>query len=188
MLGRLVEISVYIATSLDGFIARENGDLDWLMSAGGGGEGEDYGYKAFIDTVDVIVMGRNTYEKVLTFGDWPYGTKRLVIMSSSSPAIPEKIASSVEVTSSPPGELVARLDGQGVKHIYVDGGKTIQGFLRAGLISRLIITKIPVLIGRGIPLFGPLEVDIKLRHIQTRGYPSGFVQSEYEVAVYRDAA
>jgi len=178
-----VKVSVYIATSLDGFIARENGNLDWLPPSGGGEGGEDYGYKAFMDTVDVLVMGRNTYEKALTFGDWPYETKPVVILSSHSLTIPARIAESVESMSCTPKEVISRLAARGAKHVYVDGGKTIQGFLSAGLVNRLIITRIPVLIGSGVPLFGPLERDIKLLHIQTRQFSNGLVQSEYEVAV-----
>lgn len=175
-----MKASVYIATSLDGFIARENGEIDWL--GGGGAEaGEDYGYQKFIDSVDVLVMGRNTYEKVLTFDAWPFGDKQVVVLSSRSLDIPEQIARSVEIMSCSPGELVKRLAQRGVQHLYVDGGKTIQGFLEAGLIQRLIITTIPVLIGKGIPLFGPLAQDIKLRHIETRQFSTGLVQSEYEI-------
>src|SRR3972149_6345223 len=121
-----VKVSVYIATSLDGFIARENGNLDWLLPGGGGENREDYGYKAFIDTVDALVMGRNTYEKVLTFSDWPYGTKPVVVLSSRSLAIPAHIAKSVETISCTPTELVSRLAARGAKHLYIDGGKTIQ--------------------------------------------------------------
>jgi len=175
-----VRASVYIATSLDGFIARENGDLDWLVG-NSAGDGEDYGYKNFMDTVDVVVMGRNTYEKVMTFGEWPYGAKPVVVLSRRPLQIPEQIAQSVEAMSCPPAELVRRLSQRGAHHLYVDGGKTIQGFLDAGLIQHIIITRIPVLIGKGIPLFGPLASDIKLRHVETRQFPTGLVQSEYEV-------
>ncbi len=179
--------SVYIATSLDGFIARENGDLDWL---GGSGEevdqkdkspDEDYGYKEFMNSVDVLVMGRNTFDKVLSFGGWAYGDKPVVVLSSRSLEIPEHLTETVEAMSGTPEEVVARLSERGMTHLYIDGGETVQRFLRAGLIQRLIITRMPVLIGTGIPLFGPLEQDIKLRHVRTQGYPSGFVQSEYEV-------
>lgn len=174
-------MSVYIATSLDGFIARENGDIDWLSGGDSDGSDEDYGYKEFMDTVDVLVMGRNTYEKVLTFNEWPYGNKPVVVLSSGSVNIPERIAQSVESMSCSPAELVSQLSERGARHLYVDGGKTIQGFLDAGLIQQLIITRIPILIGRGIPLFGPLKRDIKLRHIETRQFASGLVQSKYEV-------
>ena len=175
-----MKASVYIATSLDGFIARSNGDLDWLGKSSEEGE-EDYGYKEFMDTVDVLVMGRNTYDKVLTFGQWPYGSKPVVVLSSRSLRIPGRIAECVETMSCAPAELVGRLAKRGAKHLYVDGGRTIQSFLDAGLIQRLIITRIPVLIGSGISLFGPIQRDIKLRHIETRRFSGGLEQSVYEV-------
>jgi dihydrofolate reductase len=167
---------------LDGFIARENGDLDWLPAGGGVSADEDYGYKTFMSTVDALVMGRHTYEKVRTFGDWPYGDKPVVVLSTRQLTIPPFLAKSVESMSGTPAEVLARLAARGARHLYVDGGKTIQLFLDAGAIQRLIITRIPVLIGQGIPLFGPLQRDVRLRHIETRQYASGLVQSEYEVA------
>ncbi len=177
-----MKTSVYIATSLDGFIARENGEIDWLPGGGSEESGEDYGYKEFMATVDILVIGRNTYEKVLTFSEWPYGNKPVVVLSGRSLRIPQHIAQSVEAMTCSPSELVGRLSGRGAKHLYIDGGKTIQGFLNAGLIQRLIITRIPILIGSGIPLFGPLVRDIKLRHIETRQFSDGLVRSTYEVA------
>ena len=175
-----VKASVYIATSLDGFIARENGDIDWLMGSDDAG-GEDYGYQAFMDSVDVLVMGRHSYEKVLSFGKWPYGDKLVVVLSSKPIAIPDDLAPTVEAKSCSPAELVEQLAARGAKHLYIDGGKTIQGFLKAGLIQQLIITRLPILIGSGIPLFGPLTEDITLRHLETRSFTSGFVQSRYEI-------
>lgn len=177
-----MKASVFIATSLDGFIARENGDLDWLPGVGAGEGGEDYGYKAFMGTVDVLVMGRNTYEKVLTFGDWPYGDKPVVVLSSRSLRIPSHLVRTVEAMSCSPSEVISRLSARNAKYLYIDGGKTIQGFLNAGLIRRFIITRIPILLGGGIPLFGPLTRDIKLRHIETRYFSNGLVQSTYEIA------
>jgi dihydrofolate reductase len=177
-----MKASVFIATSLDGYIARENGDIDWLSAADGEGSAEDYGYQEFIDSVDVLVMGRNSFEKVLTFGKWPYGNKQVVVLSSRLLKIPADIADSVEHKSSSPNELVKELSTRGAKHLYIDGGKTIQGFLTAGLIQQIIITRIPILIGNGIPLFGPLNKDIKLRHIETRTFASGLVQSRYEIS------
>ncbi len=176
-----LKASVYIATSLDGFIARENGDLDWLPAIENAPGGEDYGYKEFMDSVDVIVLGRNTYEKVLTFGGWPYGKKPVVVLSSRPVDIPTTIASSVTRTFGTPAEILTGLSEHGSKHAYVDGGKTIQRFLGAGLIQQLIITRIPVLIGNGIPLFGPLSRDIKFHHLETRQFPNGLIQSRYEV-------
>jgi dihydrofolate reductase len=181
-----VKASVYIATSLDGYIARSDGDIEWLSAASSDGSpgrsGEDYGYRAFLDTVDALVMGRRTYEKVLTFDEWPYGDLPVVVLSRGEVDVPERIAGTVEAMSGPPEELVGRLAERGATHLYVDGGATIQGFLAAGLIQQLIITRIPILLGEGIPLFGPLERDIRLRHLETRAYPNGLVQSRYEVA------
>jgi dihydrofolate reductase len=177
-----VKATVYIASSLDGYIARRDGAIDWLPEGGGeSAGGEDYGYKAFMATVDALVMGRHTYEKVLTFGAWPYGLKPVLVLSSGPVAIAPDIAATVESMAGTPAEVVARLAARGYRHLYVDGGQTIQRFLAAGLIDRLIVTRIPVLIGDGIPLFGHVPRDIPLRHVQTRSFASGLVQSEYEV-------
>ena len=173
--------SVYIATSLDGFIARKNGDLDWLPENEHDDSGEDYGYKAFMDSVDVLVMGRNTYEKVLTFGEWPYGDKKVVVLSNNLSKVPENLAEHVEIMSYSPKDLIRRLSERGAHHLYIDGGKTIQNFLNSGLINEITITKIPVLIGAGIPLFGELSNDIALQHIETKVFENGCVQSRYRV-------
>jgi len=133
-------------------------------------------------TVDALVIGRNTYETVLAFASWPYGTKPVFVLSTR-PLAPAPAGAVVERMSGDPAEIVAQLAARGIRHIYVDGGITIQRFLRAGLIQRLIITRVPVLLGEGIPLFGPLESDVILEHIGTRHYSSGLVQSEYVVAV-----
>jgi dihydrofolate reductase len=170
-------VSVFIGTSLDGFIARRNGDLDFLPAGGG----EPHGYDEFMTSVDALVIGRNTFEKVLTFETWPYGDKRVVILSSRPVDLSAVRGGVVEQMAGPPAEIVARLAASGSHDLYVDGGVTIQGFLRAGLIQRLIITRVPVLIGEGIPLFGSLPRDVRLRHVATRHYPSGLVQSEYRV-------
>jgi dihydrofolate reductase len=170
-------VSVFIATSVDGFIARPNGDLDWLPAEGG----EPHGYNEFIAGVDAIVIGRKTFETVLAFPAWPYGDKRVVVLSSRPFDLSAVVGGVVEQMSGPPAEIVARLAASGAPHLYVDGGVTIQGFLRAGLIQRLIITRVPVLLGDGIPLFGALPRDVRLRHVATRHYPSGLVQSEYHV-------
>jgi dihydrofolate reductase len=133
-------------------------------------------------TVDALVIGRNTYETVLAFDSWPYGTKPVFVLSTR-PLAPAPPGAVVERMSGDPAEIVAQLAARGIRHIYVDGGITIQRFLRAGLIQRLIITRVPVLLGEGIPLFGPLESDIILEHVGTQHYSSGLVQSEYVVAV-----
>ncbi len=177
-----IKASVFIATSLDGFIARANGDLDWLTGAESSATEQDYGYQEFMDTVDTIVLGRNTFELVLTFDSWPYSGKKVVVLSSKPSAVPSHLVDDVEWLSLPPQQLVERLASQGATHLYVDGGKIIQGFLRAGLIDELTITRVPILIGTGVPLFGPLNQDIRLTHIATRQFENGFVQSKYRVA------
>jgi dihydrofolate reductase len=169
-------ISVFVGTSVDGFIARPNDDLDFLPEGGG----EPHGYEEFIATVDAHVIGRRTFEKVLTFGKWAYGKKRVVVLSSSAIDL-SGIKGNVEQMSGSPAEIVAKLAETGASNLYIDGGVTIQQFLREGLVDRLIITHVPVLIGEGIPLFGSLPKDVRLRHVATRDYASGLVQSEYLV-------
>jgi dihydrofolate reductase len=172
-----MKASVFIGTSVDGFIARPNGDLDFLPEGGG----EPHGYNEFMATVDTIVIGRKTFETVLAFPEWPYGDKRVVVLSSRPLDFSAVRGGRVEQMSGTPAEIVAKLAASGAQHAYIDGGVTIQRFLRAGLIQRLTITRVPVLIGEGIPLFGTLPRDLRLRHIKTQHYPSGLVKSEYEV-------
>jgi dihydrofolate reductase len=173
-----MKASVFVGTSLDGFIARADGALDFLPPGGG----EPHGYEEFMATVDALVIGRKTYETVLAFDEWPYGEKPTYVLSTR-PLSPAPSGAVVEHLSGVPAEIVSQLSARGIRHIYVDGGVTIQGFLRAGLIQRLVVTRVPVLIGSGIPLFGPTERDIALKHIATRQYASGLVTSEYEIAV-----
>ncbi len=163
---------------MDGFIARPNGGLDFLPPGGG----EPHGYEEFIQSVDALVIGRKTFETVLSFDVWPYGEKPVFVLSTRSLA-PAPAGALVEHMWGDPVEIVSKLEARGIGHVYVDGGMTIQRFLRAGLIQRLIITRVPVLIGEGIPLFGNLPQDVPLRHIKTRSYPSGLVQTEYEVSL-----
>ncbi len=170
--------SVFIGTSVDGFIARTNDELDFLPEGGG----EPHGYNEFIASVGAIVIGRKTFEKVLTFGTWPYGKKRVVVLSGRPVDLSVVRGGVVEQMAGAPAEIVSQLGARGVHNLYVDGGDTIQRFLRAGMIQRLIITRVPVLIGEGVPLFGALPRDVRLRHVATRSYPSELVQSEYEVA------
>jgi dihydrofolate reductase len=169
--------SVFVGTSLDGFIARADGRFDFLDAGGN----EPHGYEEFMASVDALVIGRKTYETVLGFGGWAYGPKPVFVLSRR-PIAPAPSGAVLERLSGAPADIVAQLAARGIQHIYVDGGVTIQGFLRAGLITRLIVTRVPVLIGAGIPLFGPLDSDIILRHVSTRQYAGGLVQSEYVVA------
>jgi len=169
--------SVFVGASVDGFIARADGGLDWLPAGGG----EPHGYEEFMASVDAIVIGRNTFEIVLGFDPWPYGDKRVVVLSSRPLDLSMVRGGRVEQRAGDPATIIAELAADGAPNLYIDGGITIQRFLRAGVIERLIVTRVPVLIGEGIPLFGSLDCDIRLSHVATRSYPGGLVQSEYRI-------
>ena len=192
-----MKVSVFIATSLDGFIARPDGALDWLPGSGNesdanssdvpevdsAAEVEDHGWGAFWGSVDGLVMGRNTFEKVLEIspGMWPYEGTRVIVLSNTLTAVPEELEGKAELYAGDPQALLEKLEKEGHECLYIDGGVVIQTFLRQGLITDMAITTIPVLIGEGIPLFGPLEEDILLKHVETKVYATGFVQSTYTI-------
>ena len=168
--------SVFVGMSLDGFIARPDGRFDFLHSA----EAGPHGYEEFMATVGALLIGRGTYDVVLSMGGWFYGEKPVFVLSSK-PLAPAPKGAVVEHMSGEPREIAMQLDKRGIKHVYVDGGRTVQQFLEAGLIDRLIINRVPVLIGSGIPLFGPLTCDVRVKHIATRTLKGGGVQSEYHI-------
>lgn len=172
---------VFIGTSLDGFIARGDGDIGWLTRFDG--RGEDHGYDKFFASMDAIVLGRHTYQKVLTFGAWPYGLPALVVSNTlTNHDVPPELSDRVQITRGKPAEILEEAAARGWRRVYVDGGKLIQSFLRAGLVADMIVSRVPVLIGDGLPLFGPLDEDVLLDHMETRAFPSGLVQSRYAVA------
>ena len=169
--------SVFVGASVDGFIARRNGEFDFLSPGGD----VDHGYNEFVADIDVLVWGRKTFETVLGFGGaWPFEKQVVVLSSRELPKIPE--GAKVERMSGEPREILDRLGERGFGHAYIDGGETIKRFLRAGCIDRLIVSRVPVLVGSGIPLFGALAADVVLTHVATRHFPTGLVQSEYLVA------
>ncbi len=201
------KLSVYIASSLDGFIARKDGGIDWLEfdspdergtnergtndsgnDSGAEGSGaddsgsEDYGFAEFMESVDLLLMGRHTFEVLLTFDEWIYGDTPLIVLSNTlgPEAIPARMEGRVSIMSGKPAEILEELAEKGVQHVYVDGGITLQAFMAAGLIDEITVTLIPVLIGDGIPLFGPLHDDVRLEHVSTRSFPSGLVQVKYK--------
>lgn len=177
-----MRIQVFIATSLDGFIARLDGSLDWLPQAEAETElTEDYGYQAFIESIAGVVIGRNTYEQVKDFSPWPYGSLPVVVLSHRPLELSEGLANTVTLMAETPGQVVEHLRRQGLTNIYIDGGKVIQQFLAAGLVTDLILSRIPILLGQGIPLFGPLPEDIVLAHVKTQSYATGLVQSHYRI-------
>ena len=181
------KVSIFIASSLDGFIARKDGRIDWLDRVNATvPEGEDGGFRDFLSSVDTLVMGRNTFEQVLSFDNWVYGEKPVVVLSSKPLNIPGHLQSTVSSSSESPHQLVARLAGAGISHIYVDGGLTIQSFLKANLVDELTITLVPVVIGEGKPLFGAVEKDVVLEHVSTKTFGGGFVQINYRVRKHGD--
>ncbi len=173
--------SVFIATSLDGFIARPDGAIDWLSVAER--PGEDYGYAAFFETVDALVIGRKTYETVLRFETWPYAGKRCIVLTHAHP----KSQHGEEFFDGLPGVLIERLAREGVRRVYVDGGNVIQQFLAAGLVTDITLSVVPVLLGGGIRLFGPTGGDVRLDLVRSRSFESGLVQNEYWVVTPDDA-
>jgi len=173
-----MRLSVFCGVSVDGFLARPDDALDFLHTS----EQEPHGFMKFLASVDVVVIGRRTFDVVLKLGHLAlYGKKPVVVLSSRPLDFSSVKGGVVGQMSGEPTEIVKQLKSRGFKHAYIDGGITIQRFLAAGSIDRLVITRVPVLIGAGIPLFGPVPRDISLRHVATRSYNGGLVQSEYEI-------
>jgi len=168
---------VYVGTSLDGFIAREDGNIDWLVKF----ESEEVNdsFREFITGIDVIVIGRGTFEKVISFPTWPYD-KKVYVLSSTIKKVPDIAKEKVSILSMPPKALLNYLANEGFSNIYVDGGKVIQSFLGEDCVDELIITKVPELIGTGIPLFGNLGNDLHFKHTGSKIYSNGLVKSCYE--------
>lgn len=171
---------VFIATSLDGFIARSDGSIDWLVKQPTAGE--DHGYDSFMASVDGVVMGRGSFEAALGFDAWPY-EKPVIVMSSHLMAgdVPPALRSKVRISGLAPAALMQQLAAEGWTRAYIDGGRLIRSFLREGLIADITLTRAPILIGHGRPLFGDLPADIELDHASTRSFPSGLVTSRYRV-------
>lgn len=171
---------VMMAITLDGFVARKNHALDWLMKQQTADE--DHGFAAFLDSIDVIAMGSGSFRKVLGFGSWPYD-KPVVVLSRSLTKrdIPPALADKVEITKLPPQELMAELERRGCSRVYVDGGAIVQSFLKLGLIDDFKLAIVPILLGDGIRLFGDLPSDIDLELTHTKAFPSGLVELRYKV-------
>lgn len=175
-------LHVFIATSLDGYIAREDGRIDWLEAANQRvPAGEDCGYAAFIAGVDALLMGRGTYESVLGFPQWPYGELPVYVASSRLAPGPLAVAGRAEALPGSPRVLLDALAARGHREVYLDGGRLAQAFLAEGLVDTLTVTRIPVLIGRGRPLFADAGRDIALELLRGQDWPFGFSQQTYRV-------
>jgi dihydrofolate reductase len=168
---------VYIATSLDGFIADSEGGIDWLNSISNPDD-SDFGWSEFISGIDAILMGRNTFEKVLSFDYWPYKVP-VFVLSNSLSRLPDTMTGKVELMSGNITEVTDQLNQQGFSNIYVDGGKLIQSFLAVDMIDEMIITTIPIVLGKGIPLFGSQDQSLTFLHKKTDLYHGSLVKSHY---------
>ena len=169
---------VYIAASIDGYIAKKDGGLDWLNEVPNPDE-SDFGFKDFMESIDAIIMGRNTFEIVLSFGEWPY-IKPVFVLSNTLQAIPENLKDKAEILTGSPASIIKEMNSRKYFNLYIDGGKTIQEFLKHDLIDELIITRIPILLGEGIPLFDLLTKEQKYEHIKTDIFNNSLVKSHYK--------
>ncbi len=185
-----MRFSVYIAISVDGFIARTDGSVDWLHAYGNQeaemGDDADMGFNNFIESIDCMIMGRGCMEAISGFNlspeQWPYRDARVIVLSKTLPEPPENLKDHVEMFSGDVSELVENLEREGYQHAYVDGGKTIQSFLNLKLITDMSLTQIPVLLGEGIPLFGKTNQDIRLEKTKAKVFLNDLVQIHYEVS------
>lgn len=168
------KISIYIAVSIDGYIARQDNSLDWLDRVGG--FDEDYGFRKLLDSIDALIIGRKTYEIATTVSD-PYPEKRVIVLSNSL----NSVKKGMELYRGDLVELALKLYREGIKHIWVDGGVTISQFLSYQIVDSMTLSIIPVILGAGIPLFNMIDKEISCRLISSQSYPSGLVQMNYEI-------
>ncbi|MFT6502025.1 MAG: dihydrofolate reductase [Crocinitomicaceae bacterium] len=184
-----MKCSVFIATSVDGFIAKSDGSVDWIHTAGNPkvdlGNEADMGFNDYLASVDCLIMGRKCMDVIsnmnLTPEQWPYGSVRIVVLSTTLKKAPANMKGKIELYSGDLNALVAQLESEGFEHAYIDGGTTIQGFLKLQLIDEITITKAPILLGEGIPLFGKTDQAIQLIESKATAFPNGFVQLNYKV-------
>jgi dihydrofolate reductase len=169
------QISIYIATSIDGYIARKDGTLDWLDRVGD--PDEDYGFRKLLDSIDGVILGRNTYEIAASVPDWPYTGKRLIVLSNTLEAVRE----GAELFRGDLTQLTSQLHSDGIKHVWIDGGVTISQFLDLQMVDFITLSVIPVMLGAGIPLFSPIDKELSCQLVSSQSYPSGLVQSTYKV-------
>jgi len=168
---------VYLATSIDGYIADLDGGIDWLSTVPNL-TNDDLGWGEFISKIDALVMGKNTFLKVLSFGvEWPYPVPTY-ILSNSMQQVPQGYEDKVEIISGTPQEITDLLNKKGYENLYIDGGFTIQQFLQADLVDELIITKIPLILGKGIPLFTDSK-QLVFEHVKTEVLIGELVQTAY---------
>ena len=184
-----MKCSVFIATSVDGFIATKDGSVDWLETAGKAevdmGDQADMGMSNYMASVDCMIMGRKTMDAIASFNltpeQWPYGDTRIIVLSNTVKEAPGNLKGKVEMYSGDIPVLLAQLENEGFKHAYIDGGATIQSFLNLERINEMTITRAPILLGEGKPLFGKTNKRIKLEDARATAYPNDFIQVQYKV-------
>ena len=169
---------VYIATSLDGHIAKKDGNIEWLMEVPNP-ENSDYGFSEFMVRIDGIIMGRNTFDTVVGFDQWPY-SKPVFVLTNTMKSVPGGYEDKAHIVSGKLKNIVASLESKGIKNLYVDGGKTIQSFLQEDLIDEMIITRIPTILGSGIPLFIDMDQELKFKVVKTEVLNQDLVKSTYK--------
>lgn len=185
-----MQCSVFIATSVDGYIATKQGGIEWLETAGDKsvdlGERADMGFNNFIHSVDCMVMGRGCMDTIASFNltdeQWPYGELPIYVLTKSKTEVPESLIGRVTLFAGEIDELMDLLNEKGLKHVYVDGGALITSFLNEQLINNMIITQAPILLGSGIPLFGYIKQPLTLSHVKAEVFANGFVQNKYQVS------
>ncbi|WOT04221.1 dihydrofolate reductase family protein [Shewanella youngdeokensis] len=186
--GNILKCSVYIATSLDGYIATVDGEVDWLHTCGNLDAdmgSEDMGFYAYINSVDCMIMGRKCMETIsamdLSPEQWVYGNMPIIVLSNTLKQPPENMQGKVEMYAGGIEDLLHILAKRGLKHAYIDGGATITSFINLKLINEMVITKAPILLGDGIALFGKIQGHVKLINAETKAYKNDFVQVKYDV-------
>jgi dihydrofolate reductase len=172
--------TVYIAASLDGYIAGPDNDLEWLEQLPNP-DGDDFGFADHMASIDAVVMGRGTFDAISGFRPWPYD-KPVVVVSTTLNEVADDLAGAVEIISGSPGEVIEQCHRRGYDNLYIDGGKLVTSFLSHGLIDEITISWAPVLLGGGIPLFGPMPQPTWWKHVSTQSFAGGMVQSTYRAA------
>lgn len=184
-----MKCSVYIATSADGYIATPDGSVEWLHSSGKKdadmSNNPDMGFAKFVNSVDCMIMGRKCMQVIASFDipdeQWPYRDIKIYTISNSLTEPPANLVGKVEMYSGDIKSLINKLEQQGFKHAYIDGGATITSFINLKLINEMTITKAPILLGEGIPLFGKLNNTINLKNAESVNFPNDFIQVKYDV-------
>ena len=172
------KVKLYIASSLDGYIAGENGSIDWLFSDA------DYGYTEFYNSIDTIFVGRKTYEQSLTFEEYPYKGKKVYVLTHRAEAKKEKKTYNVEYINDEIPKFVTSLIKQpiGNKDIWLlGGGEIVSLFLNADLVDEIILSVHPIILGKGIPLFNDIKKRVNLRLLESIPFKSGLVQLHYRI-------